>query len=168
MFTVSGLPIELSTGVAKPSPSMARLAKLTTCLSAGISGESFGSDPIVPWTIVREFFSPSSGTFWPRNVSVPPLRVCCRSLTATRSTCLETACSTWATRELIACSANCRSSGSLVFRIRSTVGFPTPCVIRLLIWEMMSAGMISAAAAWPLRTLSIASAREFTLIASID
>ena len=89
-------------------------------------------------------------------------------MTATRSTCLDTACSTWATRALIAWSANCRSSGSRVFRISSTVGLPTPWVIRLLIWEMMSAGMISAAGACPLLTLAIASARELTLIGSID
>ena len=81
---------------------------------------------------------------------------------------METACSTWLARAVIACCASCRSSGSFEFRTSSTVGLPTPCVTRLLISLTMSAGMISAACAWPSLTFAIASSRELTLIGSID
>ena len=96
------------------------------------------------------------------------MSTCCRSLTATRSTCLETACSTSLTRALIVCSANWRSSGSLELRISSTVGLPTPWVTRLWICAGMSDGTISAAAAWPERTFAIASSRELTFSGLID
>ena len=92
--TVSGVPIELNVGEAKARPSIARFAKLTTWRRAGSNGESFGSDAIVPWTIVRAFFRPSSGTLSPKNWRSPPLSTRPRSSTATRSTCFEIACST--------------------------------------------------------------------------
>ena len=69
---------------------------------------------------------------------------------------------------MIACWANWRSSGSRELRISSTVGLPTPWVISVLIWLMMSAGMMSAAWAWPLFTLAIAASRDPTRIGVID
>ena len=53
---------------------------------------------------------------------LPPLRTCWRSLVATRSTCLDTACSTSFSRALIAWSTNWRSIGSRELRYSSTVG----------------------------------------------
>jgi hypothetical protein len=72
------------------------------------------------------------------------------------------------TRALIVCSANWRSNGSLELRISSTVGLPTPWVTRLSIWAGMSDGTINAAAAWPERTLEIASSRELTFTGLIE
>ena len=115
-FTVSGVPIVPSTGLAKASPWMARSAKLMTWPRAGRSGELAGSEASVPWTIVRASRSPSSRTVWPRISTLPPLSTCWRSLMATRSTCLETSCSTWLMRDEIAWSTNWRSIGSLPLR----------------------------------------------------
>ena len=65
--TVSGVPIELSVGEANARPAIARVAKLTTWRRAGSSGEFFGSEAIVPWTIVRAFLKPNRGTLSPKN-----------------------------------------------------------------------------------------------------
>jgi hypothetical protein len=167
-WTVSGVPIEPSTGLAKPSPWIARSAKLTTWPSATRRPELRGSEASVPATIVRALRSPSSRTVWPRICTLPPLSTSCRSVTATRSTCLDTSCSTWASRDEIAWSTNWRWMGSFVFRYSCTVGLPIPCVIRLCTCCGRSAGMISAASASPLRTLAIACAREWTLISWME
>ena len=122
----------------------------------------------MPSTIVRALRSPSSGTLWPRICTVPPVRTSWRSVTATRSTCLETSCSTWASRLWIAWLTNWRSIGSFVLRYRWTVGLPNPWVTRLWICCGRSAGMITAASASPLRTAAIAWAWEWTVIGWIE
>ena len=93
----------------------------------GAAASSSARAAIAPWTIAREFCSPSSWKFWPAKLIVPPFRTCWRSVIAIFRTCLETACWTRFSRLWIAWSANWRSSGSLVLRISSTVGLPTPC-----------------------------------------
>ncbi len=167
-WTLTGVPIVPSTGLAKPSPSIARLANVTTCRRAGISGESRGSVAIVPWTIVRESRSPSSEYVWPTKSMLPPSSTCCRSPTASLSNCLETACSISCTWVWIVESTNWRSSGSRLLRIRSKLGSPVPWVTRPSICVGRSAGRIRAANAWPLRTFASASLREWTTTGSID
>ncbi len=76
--TVSGVPIEPSTGLAKPSPAMARSAKATTWRRAGRSGEPRGSAAIAPWTMARELRRPRSWKFSPARLIVPPFSTCCK------------------------------------------------------------------------------------------
>ncbi len=69
---------------------------------------------------------------------------------------------------LIAWSTNSRSTGLRELSTTCTVGLPTPWVTRSWIWATMSEGTITAACAWPLRTLAIASSGELTLTGWID
>ena len=60
--TVSGVPIDPSTGLASPRPWMAMLAKPATWRNDLPTGEFAGRLAIAFWTIVRELRRPSSGT----------------------------------------------------------------------------------------------------------